>query len=117
MRGKSKEYIVSNYILQNSDLLFEKSISDIQIKEKGKIVELLLYYKPSSKFEIWKLKKEFYKEPQYITSTIKNGMLYAKFLAPSKYADLIICKLHTTVPNIGIDKILSYCETKNPGCS
>lgn len=44
-------------------------------------------------------------------------MLCAKFYAPSKYADLIICKMHTYNPNISEEKILSFCETKNPGYS
>lgn len=112
VKGKFKEYIVSNYILQNSNLLFEKSISDVQIKEKGKVVELTLYYKPSSKFEIWKLKKEFYKEPQHINTVIKNGMLCAKFYAPSKFADLIVCKLHTTEPSLGENKIFECVKQK-----
>lgn len=113
VKGKNKEYIVSNYILKNTNLLFEKSISDIKVQEKGKVVELTLYYKPSSKYDVWRLKKEFYKEPQYISHTIKNGMLCVKFFAPSKFADLIVCKLHSIDPNLKEYKILS-CETKNP---
>lgn len=117
LKGKNKEYIISNYILQSSELLFEKSISDIQIKERGNIVELILYYKPSSKFETWKLKKWFYKEPQYITTFIKNGMLCAKFYAPSKFKDLIICKMHTINLNFAENRIFDYVKQKNPGRS
>lgn len=117
VKGKIKEYLVSNYIIQNSDLLFQKSISDIQVKEKGKLVELTLFYKPKSKFEIWNLRKQFYKEPQYVTSTIKNGSLCAKFYAPSKYADLVICKLHTYNISPTENKIFDFCETKSLGYS
>jgi len=95
LKNKDKEILVSNYIIQNSELLFHKSIKNIEVKEKGKIVELWLYYLPSSKYEIWSLKKLFYKEPQLITIVMRNNMLCVKFLAPSKFADLIICKLHT----------------------
>ena len=116
-KNRDKELLISNYIIQNTDLLFQRSISDIEVKEKGKIVELLLYYLPTSKFEIWRLKKEFFKEPQYISSTMKKGMLCAKFLAPSKFVDLIICKLHTIEPSVIEKKLLNFCETKNPGCS
>ena len=112
IRNKGKEILVSNYIIQNTNLLFQKTISNIEIKEKGKLVELWLYYLPSSKFETWKLKKEFIKEPQYIACNVKNGMLCAKFLAPSKFADLIICKLHSVELNVYENKILNYCETK-----
>ena len=95
IKNKDKEILVSNYIIQSSELLSHKSIKNIEIKERGKIVELRLYYLPSSKYEMWNLKKLFYKEPQFITTTMKDGMLCAKFLAPSKFADLIICKLYT----------------------
>ena len=77
----------------------------------------MLYYKPSSKFEVWRLKKEFYKEPQYISTCIKNNMLCAKFYAPSKFADLIVCKLHTTEPNLCENKILNYVKQINPSYS
>ena len=113
VKGKSKEYIVSNYILQNTNLLFEESISDIEIKEKGRVVELTLYYNPASKYDVWRLRKEFLKEPQHIVTTIKRGMLCAKFYAPTKYADLIICKLHTVEPSIGINRIIECVKTKN----
>ena len=96
IKDKEKKILVSNYIIQNSDLLFQKSLSDIKVKEKGKIVELWLYYSPSSKYEIWNLKKLFLQEPQLINTTMKDDMLCAKFLAPTKFADLIICKLAIT---------------------
>jgi hypothetical protein len=35
-------------------------------------------------------------EPQLINTTMKDNMLCAKFLAPTKFADLIICKLAIT---------------------
>lgn len=116
VKNKDKEYIISNYILQNSDLLFDKCISDIKVIEKGKIVELQLYYKPSSKYDVWRIKKEFYKEPQYIKTIMKNGMICGIFYSPSKYADLIICKLHTIDTSLKEYKILNN-ETKNPGRS
>lgn len=116
LKGKNKEYIVSNYILQNTNLLFKKSISDIKIQKRGGVVELMLYYKPSSKYELWDLKRDFYKEPQYISHTTKNGMLCVRFFAPSKFADLIICKLYTIDETLKENKVLN-CETKNPGRS
>lgn len=117
VKNKHKEYIVSNYILQDTSLLFEKFISDITVKEKGKVVELTLYYSPNSKYDVWKIKKKCLKEPQYITSFMKNGMLCAKFYAPSKYTDLIVCKMNTLDNNLGKIYNFEFCETKNPGRS
>ena len=95
IENKEKEILVSSYIIQNSELLFHKSVKDVEVKERGKIVELWLYYLPSSKYEIWDLKKLFMHESQFIMYTMKKDMLCVKFLAPTKFADLIICKLHT----------------------
>ena len=106
IKNKGKEYIVSNYILQNSELLFDECISDIKILEKGKIVELQLYYKPNSKFDVWRIRKNFYKEPKYIKNSTRNVFLCGVFYAPKKFADIIICKLHTINSDLKQFKIL-----------
>ena len=117
VKDKHKEYIVSNYILQDTSLLFEKSISNITVKEKGKVVELMLYYSPDSKYDVWRIRKKAIKEPQYISTSMKNGMMCIKFYAPSKYTDLIVCKMNTLDNNLGKIYNFEFCETKNPGCS
>ena len=108
----SKESIAACYVITDVELLCHSALSDIKVKSRGNVVELWLYYLPKTKYDIYRIKKLCYKESQFILTRMKDGYFCAKFLAPSKYANLLICEMALAKPNLGERKILEYVKQK-----
>lgn len=118
MVKKYKELLAASYILKDSKLIFDKYIKDIRFRETDNVVEMILCFEPISKKNVWRLKQECIKEPQYINSFTMEGMICFKFLALTKYKDLISIILHSTANDTHLFDFLFNSETtKNPGRS
>ena len=90
------ELLAATYIIKYSNLVCDKYLRDIRFSETKNVVEMILCFEPVSKEIIWRIKQECMKEPHYINSFPKDGMMCFRFLAPSKYKDLISNILHST---------------------
>ena len=103
-------FAVSN-IVQDISLLFENSIQDIQIKEVGSVVEVIFYYTPSSKYDVWRIRKKFLSEKNILTFGVKNNKICAKLLAPKHISDIIVCKKYAEV-DYSTTRILNELKQK-----
>lgn len=109
-------YITASYILQNSDLLKLDSVIDAKLFVVNNSVQLIIYYKFKSKYQLYRVRNLIKDEPYFLNKGVKDGLFYIRFKAPDKYANMLQYIRYTDLPihKERFDRCLSFWQKEIP---